>query len=85
MNDKENISSDNKLREVFEQYFSNSTVDFEDFKKAVCAVREEIQPQTAPPTQRQLLMLATLYWPEGHDLLPAVTFARSVLLRWGGR
>ena len=42
-------------------------------------------PQAAPPTQRQLLMLATLYWPEGDDLLPAVRFARAVLARWGCR
>jgi hypothetical protein len=81
----DSASADKRLEEIFEQFSSWSTVDLESFKKAICAVREELQPQIAPPTQRQLLMLASLYWPEGNDLLPAVRFARAVLARWGSR
>lgn len=85
MTDKDPVSPDSRLEEIFEQYASQSTIDLENFKKAICAVRKELQPQVAPPTQRQLLMLATLYWPEGDDLFPAVSFARAVLARWGCR
>jgi len=35
------------------------------------------------PTQRQLLMLASAYWPDEEELSSAVLFAKDVLDRWG--
>lgn len=79
--------SDNMLETIFHQHAGclggTSGVDLVGFREAVRAVLDELQ--TPPPTQRQLLMLASLHFPDEYDLLSVVSFARAVLLRWGQR
>lgn len=79
--------SDNKLEEIFHQHarcFEDTPcVDLAGFREATRAVLDELR--SPPPTQRQLLMLASLHFPEEYDLLSVVSFARAVLLRWGQR
>lgn len=41
------------------------------------------EPEQEGPTRRQLLQLATEFWPEGCEPAQSVPYAHAVLARWG--